>query len=79
MPSPGEPLARISLALLEVDLDRASANELRSMQATAQGGADVARFEAAPGHFREHGSKKKRVCVAHQGDRDRGVITEVFF
>src|ERR1700721_2001868 len=56
-----------------------SANEFRPMQAATQWCAYMAGFEAAPRHFREHRSKKKSVCVAHQGNEDRAVRTEPFF
>src|SRR5260370_30052983 len=66
-------------ALLEVNLRGLSANELRPMQTAAQRSADVAGFEAAPGHFSEHGSKKKRVRIAARGDRDPGGGPALFF
>src|SRR6204780_5918366 len=66
-------------ALLDVNRLGGSANEFRPMQTAAQWCADMAGFEAAPRHFREHRSKKKSVCVAHQGDEDRAVRTESFF
>src|SRR5271168_3771771 len=65
-------------ALIEVNRRGGSANEFRPMQAATQWCADMAGFEAAPRHFREHRSKKKSVCVAHQGDEDRAVRTESF-
>ena len=66
-------------ALFEVNRPGGSANEFRPMQAATQWCAYMAGFEAAPRHFREHRSKKKSVCVAHQGDEDRAVRTESFF
>src|SRR3984885_9379553 len=66
-------------ALLDVNRFGGSANEFRPMQTAAQRCAYMAGFEAAPRHFREHRSKKKSVCVAHQGDEDRAVRTESFF
>src|SRR5271155_2990967 len=66
-------------AMTEVNRPGGSANEFRPMQAATQWCADMAGFEATPRHFREHRSKKKSVCVAHQGDEDRAVSTESFF
>src|ERR1700678_1674383 len=65
-------------ALLDVNRCGGSANEFRPMQAATQWCADMAGFEAAPRHFREHRSKQKSICFAHQGDEDRAVRTESF-
>src|SRR5271155_1642522 len=66
-------------ALLDVNRPGGPANEFRPMRAATQWCAYMAGFEAAPRHFREHRSKKKSVCVAHQGDEDRAVRTESLF
>src|ERR1700693_4584062 len=66
-------------ALLDVNRLGGPANDFRPMKTAAQRCSYMAGFETAPRHFREHRSKKKSVCVAHQGNEDRAVRTEPFF